>query len=76
MTNKDRSVVTPQERGLRGYLSTYERYGKPQMDRWRRKGGRKPNRTLGQILAGIAPSSRARFTSRREGRPSTTTRFE
>ena len=61
------SVVTPEERGRRGYLATEAKYGKAQMNRWRRTGGRKPNRTLAEIMAAIVPE-RARVQSGRKVR--------
>ena len=52
---KNPSVVTHEERGRRGYLATEAKYGAAQMNRWRRTGGRKPNRTLAEIMGAIVP---------------------
>lgn len=64
---KTPSVVTPSERGRRGYLATEAKFGTAQMDRWRRTGGRKPNRTLAEIMGAIVPE-RARVQSGRNVR--------
>lgn len=72
-----RSVVTPQERGYRGRLAVEAKYGKRVTDSWRRKGGRKPNRTIDEIRAnGRKPRqrpgpSRPRSVTRQEGTPIT-----
>lgn len=70
------SVITPEERGRMGYDATLRRYGRAQMNRWRRRGGRKPSLTLGQITAGTGPQKRARSLRIQEETPITTsTRF-
>jgi len=76
-------IVTASERGMRGRIAVEAKYGKKVTDSWRRRGGRKPNRTLAQIEAGIEPqrqrpsTARARSERRREEGPigQTQTRF-
>lgn len=48
-------VAGLREYGYRGYLAQEAKYGKKKVDEWRRLGGRKPNRTVAEIEAGIVP---------------------
>lgn len=51
-------VITRQEYGRRGYEVTLARYGKRQMDAWRRMGGRPKDPTYDEIVAAQAATRR------------------
>ena len=64
------TVISRQESGARGYAVTRARYGDRKLNEWRRKGGRKPDPTLLEILAmereaKAATRTKARLSSRR-----------
>ncbi len=70
-------VRTRSERGRLGYEAMLRKYGKKQVDAWRRLGGRAPARTLAQIEAGIVLTRRGSDPKpgRRRRMTATTTRF-
>lgn len=61
--------MTPYERGAMGYIATEAKYGKAQMDRWRRSGGRKPNPTLADLEARDRGATPTKARERRAATP-------
>jgi hypothetical protein len=64
------TVTTAREYGARGYAAGIGKYPKATQDAWRRMGGRRPNRTYSQLMAGVVPQ-RARPRKTKEEKPIT-----
>jgi len=64
------NVVSRSEAGARGYAVTLAKYGPAQLNRWRRKGGRKPNPTLLEIREMEREQAAIKASARRVSRSS------
>lgn len=57
--------------GFNGYVALVNKYGVRQVNQWRKRGGRRRERTLAEIKAASEPR-RARSSSTRRARPAVT----
>lgn len=64
------SVVSRQESGLRGYQAMLAKHGVAQVNKWRRTGGRKRNRTYLEIIEAERLEAEAKASARRARRSS------